>query len=119
MKLVVGLILCQKFAPLRRWFQFPGSPTDVRERSGIRYNPDTVGPSPPIILLASTRHNNMFMFKFVDMSVLYCPQPLGSGPFQSSTLLGSIPSAGVAVVNGFPIQAGVAAAGGLLVLDMV
>ena len=32
--LVVGLVLCQKFAPLRRWCQFPGSPMDVREQSG-------------------------------------------------------------------------------------
>ena len=32
------------------------------------------------------------MFKFSNMSVLYCPQPLGSGRFQSSTLFGAIPS---------------------------
>ena len=137
-KLVFGLIHCQKFAPLRRWCHFPGSPTDVRERSGvqgpkkivlresikvhetesgraaklfqstpnIQYNPDNVGPSRPIILLASTRHVNVFMFKLVEMSVLYCPQPLGSGRFQSSTLLGSIPSAGVAFVDGFAVEEG-------------
>ena len=34
MMLIVGLILCQKFAPLERWCHFPSSLTDVRKRSG-------------------------------------------------------------------------------------
>ena len=97
----------------------PSCSASNQSTPGVRYNPDTVGPSPPINLLASTRHVNVFMFKFVDISILYCPQPLGSGRFQSSTLLCSIPSAGVALVVGLPVEAGVAVAGGLLVLDIV
>ena len=85
----------------------------------IRYNPDTVGPSPPITLLASSRHVNVLLFNFADMSVVYCPQPLESGRFQSSTLLGSSPFAGIALVDSFAVEAGVAVAGGLLVLDTV
>ena len=82
---------------------------------GIQYKPDTVRPSPPITFLASARHVNVFMFKFASMSVVYCPQPLGSGRFQSSTLFGSFPSAGVAFVDGLPAEAR-AVPGGLLVL---
>ena len=78
-----------------------------------------MGPSPPIILLASTRHVNVLMFNFVDISVLYCPQLLGSGRFQSSTLIGSNPYAGVVLVDGFAVEAGVVVVGGLLVLDTV
>ena len=34
--LVVGPIFCQKLAPLRRWCQFSGSPTEFCKRSGIQ-----------------------------------------------------------------------------------
>ena len=78
-----------------------------------------LGPSPLIILLASSRHVNVFMFNLADMSVLYCPQPLVSGRFQSSTLLGSTPSPGTALVDWLVVEPGVAVVGGLFVLDMV
>ena len=72
----------------------------------IRYNPDFVGPLPSIILLMSTRLVNVFIFKVASMSALYCPHALGSGWFQSSTLVGSAFSAGVAVADIFPAGAG-------------
>ena len=40
--LVVGLILCQKLILPSRWCQLSGSPTDVRERSGIQGSKDIV-----------------------------------------------------------------------------
>ena len=42
MMLVVGHILGQKFAPLGRWCQLPGSQTDVRKKSGIQGSKDIV-----------------------------------------------------------------------------
>ena len=94
-------------------------PANSQSTPGIRYNRDTVGPSQPIILLASSRHVNVFIFIFADMSVLYCPQVLGSGRFQSSILFGSTPSVGIALVDCSVVEAGLAVAGVSLLLDTV
>ena len=71
--------------------------------------PTDVGPLPSIILLACARLVNVFKFKIARRSALHCPHALGSGQFQSSTLVDSTPSADAVNADEFPAGARVIA----------
>ena len=91
--------------------------TNSQSTSGFRYNPDTVGPFPSTILLASARLVHLFIFKVASISALYCPHALGCGRFQRSPLVDSTPSAGTVVADELSAGAEIVA-GKLLALVM-